>query len=115
MFGIGVWEIVVIVLVALLVLGPEKLPDVARQLGRIMRDLKRTTNELQTTFQEAMLDEEERHRRERLRPEVMPAPGIEPRPALTALPKPGAPMPADVNRATASAAAPPPDTDRHEG
>ena len=52
MFGLGFSEIVVIVVVALLVLGPRKLPEVARQLGKIMRDFRRAAADFQTTLDE---------------------------------------------------------------
>lgn len=41
MFGIGFTELVIIVVLALVVLGPERLPDLARQLGTVVRDLRR--------------------------------------------------------------------------
>ena len=56
MFGVGLSEIVVVVVVALLVLGPEKLPEVARQLGRTLRELRRTADDLQATLHEAMYE-----------------------------------------------------------
>jgi sec-independent protein translocase protein TatB len=37
MFGINMWEFIVLLLVALAVFGPDRLPDVARQAGRFMR------------------------------------------------------------------------------
>lgn len=39
-FGIGVWEIAVLLLVALLVFGPKRLPQMGRGLGRGMREFK---------------------------------------------------------------------------
>lgn len=45
MFGIGSGEILVIIIVALLVLGPEKLPSAARILGKAMGDLRRMSTE----------------------------------------------------------------------
>ena len=50
MFGLGIWEIALILVVALLVLGPEKLPKVARQLGRGMRELRKAAGEFQTNL-----------------------------------------------------------------
>lgn len=51
MFGnIGFMELVVIFVVALLVIGPQKLPEMARTLGRALRELKRATTDLQNTF-----------------------------------------------------------------
>lgn len=46
MFGIGFTELVIIAVIALMVLGPERLPEVARQLGVFVRDLRRMYNNL---------------------------------------------------------------------
>lgn len=46
MFNLGFSEVIVIVVVALLVLGPEKLPEVARTLGKVIGDLKRTLDDV---------------------------------------------------------------------
>lgn len=50
MFGIGTSEILIILLIALLVLGPKEIPKVARTIGRTMRDLQRAKNELRQTI-----------------------------------------------------------------
>ena len=39
-FGIGLWEILILLLVALLVFGPKRLPEMGRSLGRGMREFK---------------------------------------------------------------------------
>ncbi|MBA2476141.1 MAG: twin-arginine translocase TatA/TatE family subunit [Actinobacteria bacterium] len=39
-FGIGIWEIAILLLVALLVFGPKRLPEMGRSLGRGMREFK---------------------------------------------------------------------------
>jgi sec-independent protein translocase protein TatB len=61
MFGLGFSEIVVILVVALLVLGPKKLPDIARQLGKVVRDLRHAAADFQTTLEQETrpLSEEE--------------------------------------------------------
>jgi sec-independent protein translocase protein TatA len=46
MFGIGFPELVVILVLGLLVLGPQRLPEVARALGRGLAELKRATQGL---------------------------------------------------------------------
>ena len=39
-FGIGIWELLVLLAVLLLVFGPKRLPDLGRRLGRGLRDFK---------------------------------------------------------------------------
>jgi sec-independent protein translocase protein TatB len=46
MFNIGPGELVVILILALVLLGPEKLPEMARTVGKGMRELKRATEDL---------------------------------------------------------------------
>jgi sec-independent protein translocase protein TatB len=58
MFGIGTSEILIILLIALLVLGPGEIPKIARTLGRGMREIERAKNELKNSIQ-FELDEEE--------------------------------------------------------
>jgi TatA/E family protein of Tat protein translocase len=50
MFGIGAWEMVLILVVALLVFGPKRLPELARTLGRGLAELRRASNDLRTSF-----------------------------------------------------------------
>lgn len=57
MFNIGFWEMVVLAAVALVVVGPEKLPGMARGIGRFINDLKRTTNTIASDITDAV-DEE---------------------------------------------------------
>lgn len=51
MFGMGMSEILVILLVAALFLGPEKLPDAATKIAKGMRDLRKQTKELTDTIE----------------------------------------------------------------
>jgi sec-independent protein translocase protein TatA len=39
-FGVGIWEVAILLLVALLVFGPKRLPEMGRSLGRGMREFK---------------------------------------------------------------------------
>jgi TatA/E family protein of Tat protein translocase len=54
MFGLGFWEIAIILVVAFLVLGPKKLPDLARSLGRGLRDLRRASEDIRSSIQEPL-------------------------------------------------------------
>ncbi|MEQ9619555.1 MAG: twin-arginine translocase TatA/TatE family subunit [Deltaproteobacteria bacterium] len=51
MFGIGTSEILIILLIALLVLGPKEIPKIAKTLGRGMRELERAKNELRQSIE----------------------------------------------------------------
>jgi sec-independent protein translocase protein TatB len=51
MFGIGMTELLVILVVALVVLGPSRLPEVARSLGRALGELKRQSADVFEEFQ----------------------------------------------------------------
>ncbi len=51
MFGIGMPELILIAVVALIVLGPKKLPELAKSMGKAMREFKKATSELKETFQ----------------------------------------------------------------
>jgi Tat protein translocase TatB subunit len=66
MFGIGTSEILIILLIALLVLGPNEIPKLAKTLGRGMRELERAKNELKDSIQ---FDLEEKETREAKKPE----------------------------------------------
>lgn len=50
MFGIGMPEMLMILAIALIVIGPKKLPDLAKSLGRAMREFKRATSEFKETL-----------------------------------------------------------------
>lgn len=63
MFGIGPTELLVIMVVALLVLGPKRLPEIARALGRGLAEFRRATADVTTEFENAriLLEEEARN------------------------------------------------------
>jgi Tat protein translocase TatB subunit len=50
MFGIGTEEILLLLVIALIVLGPERMPKLARDLGRAMAEFRRTSDELRSEF-----------------------------------------------------------------
>jgi len=49
MLGIGPWELVVILVIALLVVGPKRLPEVMKAIGRVMAELRKTAEEITKT------------------------------------------------------------------
>jgi TatA/E family protein of Tat protein translocase len=51
MFGIGMPEMILILAIALIVIGPKKLPDLAKSLGRAMREFKRATSEFKESIE----------------------------------------------------------------
>jgi sec-independent protein translocase protein TatB len=50
MFGIGMQELLLILVIALIILGPKKLPDVAKALGKAMNEFKRATSDLKESL-----------------------------------------------------------------
>lgn len=51
MFGIGMPEMLLILAIALIVIGPKKLPDLAKSLGRAFAEFKQATSELKETLE----------------------------------------------------------------
>ena len=50
MFGIGVPELLIILVIALIVIGPKKLPDLAKSLGRALNEFKKATREFKDSM-----------------------------------------------------------------
>lgn len=75
MFGIGLPELLVILVVALLVLGPKRLPEVARTLGKGLAEFRRATADITEELRDAqsIIDEESR--------QVRRATSLKPKPA----------------------------------
>jgi TatA/E family protein of Tat protein translocase len=106
MFGIGVPELLVILVVALIVLGPKRLPEVAKALGKGLAEFRKATADLteelrgaQTMIEREARDAERAQRQRESRP--MPG-GVEQRAEVV---PPAAPAPAAAAPAAEPAAA----------
>src|SRR5688572_23636498 len=75
MFGIGMSEMIIILAVALLVFGPEKLPQIAKSISKGLRDLRRASDDLRSSVQMSM-DDDEPVMKPKLPPKVKPTAGI---------------------------------------
>lgn len=102
MFGIGFTEILVILVVALLVFGPQRLPELARSLGKSLAEFRRASTDLRHSFYEATDPT-------RVPPERPPAPAAAAAPAASlgaggSEAAPAAPQPSVASPAEAPAA-----------
>jgi sec-independent protein translocase protein TatB len=116
MFGLGFWEVVVIAVVALLFIGPDKMPNFFRALGRATREFQRASRELRANLEMGDLpvrpDKPAPKRPPPPRAVDVPTEVVSTRPAATPAPAAPDPVPAPTTQptpvsATAAAAAAP--------
>jgi sec-independent protein translocase protein TatB len=105
MFNIGAGELVLILVAALLVLGPQRLPEFARTIGKFVREFRRQTDEVRTVVEREFYKMDQEFQDEP-RPKLPP-----PIPAAMPSPVPVAPPVAapDAQALAATAAAPGPE------
>ncbi len=70
MFGIGSTELLVILVVALVVLGPKSLPGIAKTIGKVMGEFRRVSNDLQRTMNAEIAQEEHEERKKQAEKEL---------------------------------------------
>lgn len=92
MFGIGGGELVLILLVVLLAVGPDQMPKMLKTVGRGMREVRKATRELQSSVgvDELLRDDDLRD------PLGMKKKPVAPKPVATPTPKPAATRPGDA-------------------
>lgn len=117
-FGIGISELFFIAVIALIVLGPERLPGALREVAKFMRTIRSLTNELTSQFgdefkaledlnpqkllRELTEDPEEKAKAAKAATTTKPAAKPTPKPATSSTTKPATPKPATTKPATST-------------
>ncbi|HJO17460.1 MAG: TatA/E family twin arginine-targeting protein translocase [Vicinamibacterales bacterium] len=99
MFGsIGMPELIIIFVIALIIFGPRKLPELGRSLGKSIGEFKRASNDLRNTLEEEIRVEDTRAPEPKKSETPIPAPE-EAQASSAAAPEPAS-VPADTNAAS---------------
>jgi len=70
MFGsIGMPELIIILVIALIIFGPRKLPELGKSLGRSLNEFKKASNDLQNTLEQEIKIEEQKETAAKVRAE----------------------------------------------
>jgi TatA/E family protein of Tat protein translocase len=95
-------ELIIILVIALIIFGPRKLPELGRSLGRSIGEFKKASNELRSTLEEEIRIEEQREQRKATSAEQESAIAAAATPPSPAPVPPATPLPAEdtVNRTT---------------
>lgn len=79
MFGsIGMPELIIILVIALIIFGPRKLPELGKSLGRSLNEFKRASTDLQNTLEQEIRIEEQKEQQAKARPAPEPGAPSEP-------------------------------------
>ena len=67
--SVGMPELIIILVIALIIFGPRKLPDLGRSLGKSIGEFRKASNELKSTLEEEIRVEEQKEQRAKLEAE----------------------------------------------
>jgi Tat protein translocase TatB subunit len=117
MFGIGMQEILVLLVIALVVIGPKKLPEVAKALGKGYGEFRRAFEDMRSSINVDMKTDEEKERLREIHERVQPPPEPQPQggadsaePASSVGEEPSPPAASPSDRADSGTDTPPADT-----